>query len=319
MTRPAISVIIPCYNREEILPRAIASVLNQSVAACEIIVVDDGSSDRSAQVAAELHSSVQVITQKNGGAASARNAGIEIAQGDWIAFLDSDDEWHRSKLEKQLAAAERYEQADLIFCDTETIDDQGVAMPSRFALGGVHQNTEVVDGHYALMCEDLFPHLLTNSRVITSAVLVRNGLRDLHFAADIWGAEDWYLWMVLSKNVRFAVVDEVLVTMYQQGDNISGKKGRLYRNCLEVLRRLEQVEPDGSELQRKIQFLCRETCSGAIYFSILAGETQAARELIRSEPNNLSATKKKMYSTLLTICPSMLRQAMRTRKSEARW
>ena len=100
---PSISVIIPNYNRADLLPRAIDSVLSQSLAADEIIVVDDGSSDDSCRLVETRYPHVQLIRQAQQGVSSARNKGIGIARGEWLAFLDSDDEWLPEKLEKQLA------------------------------------------------------------------------------------------------------------------------------------------------------------------------------------------------------------------------
>jgi len=98
-TSPLFSVIIPVFNREILLPRAIESVLNQSFKDFEIIVIDDGSTDKSAQVAQSY--GVRVVKRKNGGVAAARNLGIKLSKGNIIAFLDSDDEWKKDKLKIQ--------------------------------------------------------------------------------------------------------------------------------------------------------------------------------------------------------------------------
>lgn len=98
-----ISVIIPTYNRAGLLPRAIGSVLSQTSPADELIVVDDGSSDNTAEILAAYGGQLQVIRQKNRGVSAARNTGIERAKGEWIALLDSDDAWLPRKLENQRA------------------------------------------------------------------------------------------------------------------------------------------------------------------------------------------------------------------------
>jgi glycosyltransferase involved in cell wall biosynthesis len=97
----SISVVIPAYNTAEHIGRAIDSVLGQSVAANEIIVVDDGSTDGTAKVVAGFGDKVKYIRQDNAGVSVARNTGIAAATGDWIAFLDSDDEWASEKLQAQ--------------------------------------------------------------------------------------------------------------------------------------------------------------------------------------------------------------------------
>ncbi|MFM6318057.1 MAG: glycosyltransferase family 2 protein [Dolichospermum sp.] len=98
---PLISVIIPCYNRERYLAEAIESVLDQTYPHIELIVIDDGSSDRSGEIA----QSYPLIYhyQTNGGIGAARNAGIALANGKFLAFLDSDDIWVKDKLAKQMA------------------------------------------------------------------------------------------------------------------------------------------------------------------------------------------------------------------------
>ncbi len=92
-----ISVVIPTYNREQTLKRAIDSVLAQRLQASEIIVVDDGSTDNSFSVLKE-YPQVKVVSQANKGVSAARNTGIACSSNEWMAFLDSDDEWHVDKL-----------------------------------------------------------------------------------------------------------------------------------------------------------------------------------------------------------------------------
>ncbi|MFH1419996.1 MAG: glycosyltransferase family 2 protein [Planctomycetota bacterium] len=107
-----ISAIIPSYNSAEVLPDAIASILAQTRPPDEIIVVNDGSEDRTAEVCERFGPDVRYICQDNAGASSARNAGIEAAGGNWLAFLDADDLWDPQKLELQIAALEENPEAD---------------------------------------------------------------------------------------------------------------------------------------------------------------------------------------------------------------
>ncbi len=98
----AVSVVIPTYNRRGLLPRALNSVLSQIHPAREIIVVDDGSTDGTADMVRTKYPQVKLIVQENRGVSAARNAGILCAGGEWLAFLDSDDEWLPKKLGRQL-------------------------------------------------------------------------------------------------------------------------------------------------------------------------------------------------------------------------
>lgn len=276
----SISVVMPCYNRADIIGRSIRSVLDQTVAVDEIIVVDDGSEDGSAEVARKCSDIVRVIEQENAGAAAARNRGIRESRGDWIAFLDSDDEWTRNKIERQLEAAERFPQAKLIFCDTRVLTGDQVTMPSRFALGGLYGAEVDSEGDLALYDRSLFERMITQSRVITSAVMVRNHLLELEFAEHIWGSEDWYLWLRLALRYPFASVDQLLVTMHMQGDNISAKKAKLYRNDVKVLEELSESDLLTASERQAILRQIQERSHGAAYFSLLHGDTKQARPYI---------------------------------------
>jgi glycosyltransferase involved in cell wall biosynthesis len=106
MYRKTVSVIIPYYRASQTIARAVESALGQTVRPLEILIVDDGSPEDAAEATKQFGSSVTVIRKPNGGAASARNLGIEHAKGEWIAFLDADDYWEPAKLERQLASSE---------------------------------------------------------------------------------------------------------------------------------------------------------------------------------------------------------------------
>jgi glycosyltransferase involved in cell wall biosynthesis len=101
---PLVSTIIPCFNQADFLPDAVASIRRQNYPAVEIIVIDDGSTDGSASVAAQLGGAdLHYFHQANQGLPGARNAGLERARGEIISFLDADDLWHDANLEIQVA------------------------------------------------------------------------------------------------------------------------------------------------------------------------------------------------------------------------
>lgn len=112
---PLVSVIIPVYNRDRYLAEAIDSVFAQTYPEIELIVVDDGSSDRSAEVAQQYLPDLIYYYQSNGGISAARNTGIGLAQGEFLAFLDSDDIWMPDKLSKQMAAFESDPNLEAVF------------------------------------------------------------------------------------------------------------------------------------------------------------------------------------------------------------
>jgi glycosyltransferase involved in cell wall biosynthesis len=133
-----ISVVIPAYNSEQTIGRAIDSVLGQTRPAEEIIVVDDGSTDRTAERVRAYGDKVRLIQQPNAGVSVARNAAIAAATGDWIAFLDADDEWLPKKLRLQTQQLNRFE--DLKWAFTNFYRKTGVSQepiithaPAQFA------------------------------------------------------------------------------------------------------------------------------------------------------------------------------------------
>jgi hypothetical protein len=121
-----VSVVIPTFNRANQIGRAIDSVLAQSIQPFEVIVVDDGSTDNTADVCRRFANSIRYVWQKNGGASSSRNHGIQLASAEWIAFLDSDDYWVPEHLERMAAAMrETSASASLYFADMAMPEPEG--------------------------------------------------------------------------------------------------------------------------------------------------------------------------------------------------
>lgn len=120
--RTAVSVVIPTYNSAECIGRAVDSALNQSHRVLEVIVVDDGGHDDTRSVIQWLSGPIAYHWQPNGGPASARNRGAADARGEWLAFVDADDEWQTTKIEEQLQLAVR-EGADAVFCSIVQCSD----------------------------------------------------------------------------------------------------------------------------------------------------------------------------------------------------
>ena len=119
--QPLISVIVPAYNAERYLADALESIINQNYIPIEIIVVDDGSTDRTAEVAAEFHTGIEYVYQKNCGPPAARNLGLRISQGELITFLDSDDLWAENKLEIQLRRLRNVPNLEVILGHTQRL------------------------------------------------------------------------------------------------------------------------------------------------------------------------------------------------------
>lgn len=190
--RPAVSVIIPTYNRASLVCEAVASVARQTFRDYEVIVVDDGSTDETAERVGGLPVAVRYFRQANAGAARARNAGIEAARGEWVAFLDSDDLWREDKLAICLDAV-RASGSPVLFHATAEIDERGQPVPgrSRRAMGG-------------WILEPLFRHCFvhTPTVVVRRSVLTEVGGFDERLPV----CEDYHLWLRLASRYPFHYV-----------------------------------------------------------------------------------------------------------------
>ena len=155
-----VSVVIPVYKAEKYLLRCVNSVLNQTLSDIEIILVDDGSSDDSPKICDELkraHDQIIVIHKSNGGVSSARNAGIKAASGDYIGFIDSDDDALPSMYETLYQAALDYD-ADMVMIDYVRIKANGIRQNRTTALkGGVYQKRRII--------QDIYPSLIMGKNI----------------------------------------------------------------------------------------------------------------------------------------------------------
>jgi glycosyltransferase involved in cell wall biosynthesis len=161
-----ISAVIPTYNRATCITRAIDSVIAQTYRPIEIIVVDDGSTDETAQVLNAYRDRIRYVRQANGGVSSARNAGIRLARGDWIALLDSDDIWLPDKLSVHVEAISRLPQVIGHFVDLIFPGAQGREISDFKASGFAPSSPEGV-------IERPYPDMLQYGMVRAEAMLFR--------------------------------------------------------------------------------------------------------------------------------------------------
>lgn len=130
-----VSVIIPTYNREKTILRALQSVLDQTYTNIEVLVIDDGSTDSTAEIVNSISDERvrYIVLAENGGPSNARNVGVQMASGEWIAFQDSDDCWHKDKLEVQMAYAKEHPEYSMIYCmyNMNFKDGRTIIVPSQ--------------------------------------------------------------------------------------------------------------------------------------------------------------------------------------------
>ena len=209
---PTVSVIIPTYNRVHLIGKAIKSVLNQTYQDFEIIVIDDGSTDNTGEIIRSFKDKrVKYIKKykENKGISVARNIGIKMARGKYIALLDSDDEWLPEKLDKQVKILQSESPEVGVVCSwSYNIDEKGNYISKRYL--------PKKDGY-------IYEDLLSTNPISVPTVLIRKecfnrvGLFD-----DLLNAqEDWDMWIRIAKYYRFALIKIPLVKYRLHSNQIS--------------------------------------------------------------------------------------------------
>jgi len=195
---PQVSVIIPTFNRGWIIQEALESVLSQEYSDFELIIVDDGSTDDTASVLDQFQPDIRLVRQPNRGVSAARNRGMSVSRGNYIAFLDSDDLWLPSKLQRQVDFFDSHPEA--LICQTEEI---WIKNGKRLIPGEKHRKAS---GY-------IFDRSLQLCLVSPSAVMMRRRLFDDcgNFDEDLPACEDYDLWLRISSRIPIHLIDEPLV------------------------------------------------------------------------------------------------------------
>jgi glycosyltransferase involved in cell wall biosynthesis len=204
---PKVSVIIPAHNAARFVTETVESVLNQTHRNLEVIVVDDGSTDETAEVLRAFDDRIVLRSQPNGGVARARNEGARVATGEWLAFLDADDLWLPDKLERQLGLADPG--TSWIYSD-------------RFNFGSREGVPEVQSEITAMYEGDVFTALLVEGNFISSStVIVRKEIFDRAggYCENLRGTEDWDLWIRVSERnpIRFCPMQLLRYRIHSAG------------------------------------------------------------------------------------------------------
>lgn len=248
-----VSVVIPSYNRLNCLKRAIESVRNQTFTPCEIIVVDDGSTDGTGEWLATTGKPDIVITQDNHGVSHARNRAIEKASGKWIALLDSDDYWYPSKLQRQVEALKQNQHMRLCHCDEHWYRN-GARVNQKFK----HRKS---GGYIFNQCLPLCA-ISPSATIMQKKLFQEVGLFDESLPA----CEDYDLWLRITCREAVLFIDEpLLVKTGGHSDQLSQRYPAMDRFRIASLAKLlrsteltkEQSESTYKMLNKKINIYCQ--------------------------------------------------------------
>lgn len=232
---PRVSVVIPAFNAERYLREAVESVLAQTYRDFEVLVVDDGSTDGTAALAASFGPPVRCIRQANAGPSAARNRAIRECAGELVAFLDADDLWLPEKLAEQVPLFDPQGRVGLVYCQAERIDSQGRPLPTQLApkpVGRVLRDFLIRN------------HCPTSAAVIRRECFARCG----YLPEDMVWAEDWHLWLRLARHYEFAAVQRPLVRHRVHGGALTCQMEKAYLGARRAL--LGALQPgDSAELR----------------------------------------------------------------------
>lgn len=238
-----VSVIVPVFNREYMVSKTLDSILLQIYPHVEIVVINDGSTDNSLLVLSEYAKrypgKIIVIDQENAGQVRARNKGIEVARGEYIAFLDSDDTWVQDKLSQQIPLFEG--KIGLTYSGVHEVDLNGRITSTVLPEVGIRG--------------DIYRQLLIKNRmtggsvVVTRRALNKVGVFDESFRA----AENWDLWIRVSREFEVDYVDKPLVYYLKHPGNMSHDNLRMVQGAWNILQKHLPVIPENNNLKASYQ------------------------------------------------------------------
>lgn len=229
-----ISVIMPVFNGGKFIAEAIESVLSQSYSDWELIIVDDGSTDGTADIVKRYESNkVHYVYQTNQGPSNARNKGINLARGEFIAFLDADDLYAINKLEEQLYFLKSYPETDIVYCDADVVDE---SLNHLYFLHseGVYKTKE------DFLAMALFRQIVPLPQsVMARATCFRSGIR---FNPEYVHGEDYDLTIQLAKRYRYGYLPKPLYIYRRHENNITNSHQKQLQAEIEIINNLGYAE-----------------------------------------------------------------------------
>jgi glycosyltransferase involved in cell wall biosynthesis len=299
LPKVSVSVVITCYNYGQYVEKAIESVFLQTYEDFEIILVDDGSTDDSEQRIRPFLSDKRLtyIRQKNKGQANAKNTGIKHAKGEFIAFLDADDLWETTKLEKQLALFSN-DKTGVVFSRARYIDKNG--SPLDISLKGKYLQPRSGNVTNFLFFDNFIP--FSSSIIRKQCLEVFKG-----FDESLEMGIDWDLWLKISTQYAFDFVDEPLLIYRVGHSGQMSKKAEKRQSCADrIMKQFIHQYPEIVSPSIIRRALAYTYCNRGGYFSHkdIAQANQYYVMALRQAPFEIRAYKGLMKNLLRYILPS---------------
>jgi glycosyltransferase involved in cell wall biosynthesis len=263
-----VCVIIPTYNRAPLIPQAIDSVLNQTFKDVVVMVIDDGSTDETEAILRQYDGKIEYVKQSRGGPGKARNAGLNRARSPYVAFLDSDDIWHKTKLETQVAILEKHPEIGFLFSEFCVLKENGVIihqglrrwhkepipwdaifekmeMFSSPVIGGQSENIEFA----VYWGKNLYRWLLKGPYVLPTTTIMRRECIDegVRFPEGVFLYEDWEFFARLTRHWQAGFMDvETAVNLgHDDGVRLTRRSAlEAAINRMALIKRVWKSDPD---------------------------------------------------------------------------
>ncbi|MEP6519897.1 glycosyltransferase family 2 protein [Microcoleus vaginatus] len=241
LSLPLVSVIIPAYNAEPFIEETLKSVLAQTYPAIEVLVVDDGSQDRTAEIVEKISkkdSRVQLLKQQNAGVAAARNLGIQKSRGEYIAPIDADDIWYPENIEKQVQSMlEGGEEVGVVYSWTVDLDEKGLLT------GGFRSYRIEGDVYGTLICHNFIGN--ASASLIRRSCLEKVGVYDKTLKErNAQGCEDWDLYLRIAEIYQFRAVPEFLIGYRRMYNTMSTNYTTMANSQSLMLQAAKQRHPE---------------------------------------------------------------------------
>lgn len=301
-----ISAVIPAYNAESFIRQALESIQHQTRPIDEIIVVDDGSTDNTEALIHAMAPDAIYLRQKNQGPSAARNRAIEAASGDWIAFLDADDQWTPEKTATQLAVLARHPTLCLIAADMTEIDTLGKQLtPSVLAKHQQQAFFQALDGAPIPKALSI---LVKKNFIPTGTVLVKREvlIEAACFSPDIRFGEDLELWAKIACHHPITCLPKQLMHRRQHGANATQNTGPMLADLVKVMRSIgtygaTQLQQQGIDPATLIAAAIADL--GYWQFS-QASYREARRTFFRSLKTHIN--KRALFYAIVCLLPNKL-------------